>query len=203
MSRNVPIYIVDDDLEVCRSLALLLRSEGFSTSPYVSAEQLLDEIGTADVGVVISDVCMPRIDGLAFLAALRKMGRADPIIFITGHADVPMAVKALKQGAFHFLEKPFSKNDMVSAVDEAVASVANLLDQAPSEEPDVISRLSKREHQVLAALMDGATNKRIAGELGISPRTVEIHRANLMEKTGAGTLSKLIRIAIDAGFRPA
>jgi two-component system response regulator FixJ len=203
MSRNVPIYIVDDDLEVCRSLALLLRSEGFSTSPYVSAEQLLDEIGTADVGVVISDVCMPRIDGLAFLAALRKMGRADPIIFITGHADVPMAVKALKQGAFHFLEKPFSKNDMVSAVDEAVSSVVNLLDQAPREEPDVISRLSKREHQVLAALMDGATNKRIAGELGISPRTVEIHRANLMEKTGAGTLSKLIRIAIDAGFRPA
>jgi two-component system response regulator FixJ len=203
MSRNVPIYIVDDDLEVCRSLALLLRSEGFTTSPYVSAEQLLDEIAAAAVGVVISDVCMPRIDGLAFLAALRKMGRADPIIFITGHADVPMAVKALKQGAFHFLEKPFSKNDMVSAVDEAVASVANLLDQAPSEEPDVISRLSKREHQVLAALMDGATNKRIAGELGISPRTVEIHRANLMEKTGAGTLSKLIRIAIDAGFRPA
>jgi len=203
MSRSVPIYIVDDDLEVCRSLALLLRSEGFSTSPYVSAEQLLDEIADADVGVVISDVCMPGIDGLAFLAALRKMGRADPIIFITGHADVPMAVKALKQGAFHFLEKPFSKNDMVSAVDEAVASVANLLDQAPREEPDVISRLSKREHQVLAALMDGATNKRIAGELGISPRTVEIHRANLMEKTGAGTLSKLIRIAIDAGFRPA
>jgi two-component system response regulator FixJ len=114
-----------------------------------------------------------------------------------------MAVKALKQGAFHFLEKPFSKNDMVSAVDEAVSSVVNLLDQAPREEPDVISRLSKREHQVLAALMDGATNKRIAGELGISPRTVEIHRANLMEKTGAGTLSKLIRIAIDAGFRPA
>lgn len=203
MSRNVPIYIVDDDLEVCRSLALLLRSEGFTTSPYVSAEQLLDEVAAADVGVVISDVCMPRIDGLAFLAALRKMGRADPIIFITGHADVPMAVKALKQGAFHFLEKPFSKNDMVSAVDEAVASVANLVDQAPREEPDVISRLSKREHQVLAALMDGATNKRIAGELGISPRTVEIHRANLMEKTGAGTLSKLIRIAIDAGFRPA
>jgi two-component system response regulator FixJ len=197
MSREVPVYIVDDDAAVCRSLALLLKGEGFFAKSYLSAAGLLRESIALPAGVIVADVRMPQIDGLALLDLLRGAGRYDPVVFISGHADVPIAVRAIKHGACDFIVKPFLAAEILSAVIDAASSLERSDGPPPSFSPVMPETLTKREREVLSALLEGATNKQIAQKLGLSPRTVEIHRAHVMKKTGARSFSQLVRMGLE------
>lgn len=187
------IYIIDDDPDVCRSLMLLLSAEGFEPRTFPTAESFLDTVPTLPRGIVITDVRMPGMGGIELIPALAEMERRDAVIVMTGHADVPLAVKALKAGAAHFIEKPFTTETIVSAIEDCAASTE------PETGP-LLALLTRREREVFGYLVDGATNKRIALELGISPRTVEIYRAKLMEKMQVNSLSRLVRLGVEAGL---
>jgi two-component system response regulator FixJ len=176
---------------------MLLTAEGFWVEYFVSAEQFLCELSKLRQGVIISDVCMPGMNGIEFLKELEIKARQDPLIVITGNADVPMAVKAFKSGAFDFIEKPFDATRLT----EALAAAFGRCETPCNDELRLrIASLSKREREVFEGLIDGATNKRIAINLGISPRTVEIYRGKLMEKMDANSLSKLVRMGVEAGL---
>ncbi|URW75575.1 response regulator [Sphingomonas donggukensis] len=186
-------YIIDDDAEVCRSLAMLLAAEGFDARTFASAESFIDSLPALVPGIILTDVRMPGMTGIELLAALPAHDRTDPVVVMTGHADVPLAVQALKGGAADFIEKPFVADAIVSAIRHCAAA-----DQ--SEARRMLASLTKRELEVFVYLVDGATNKRIALELGISPRTVEIYRAKVMEKMQASSLSRLVRLGVEAGL---
>lgn len=195
MSGRRRIHIVDDDEDVLGALALLLRTEGFAVETYLSAEAFLAAGVGDDGGCVVTDVRMAGMSGMDLLAAMRERGLALPTIVITGHADIPMAVSAMKRGAADLLEKPVRPEDFVAAIRQAVGAA-----QAGSPPPPhaKFSALSKREKQVLAELLLGHPNKIIGFRLGISQRTVEIHRANVMRKTGAGSLAELVKMSLSA-----
>lgn len=192
-NARIITYIIDDDADVCRSLAMLLVAEGFDARTFTTAEAFLDTVPVLPPGIIVTDVRMPGMSGVELIAALSQHERSDPVIVITGHADVPLAVQALKAGAVDFIEKPFVADVILSAVRMCATS-----DQAEARR--LLASLTKREMEVFGYLVDGATNKRIALDLGISPRTVEIYRANVMEKMGAASLSRLVRLGVDAGI---
>jgi two-component system response regulator FixJ len=201
MTANGVVHIVDDDDAVRQSLAFLLSSAGLPVRLYDSASAFLAGLSTPQDGCLITDVRMPGMSGIDLLKALREKAYSMPAIVITGHGDVPLAVEAMKAGAVDFIEKPFEEEAILTAVRRA-------LEQGSDENGDEIvvaaklATLSERERQVLEGLVAGHPNKAIAHELGISPRTVEVYRANLMAKMQAKSLSELIRMAILANVRP-
>ena len=199
MSDAQIVHLIDDDDALRDSVQLLLVSEGFSVKTYASAIEFLEALENAPTGCVVTDIRMPGMSGMDLLAHLAARSLALPVIVVTGHADVPLAVRAMKQGAVDLLEKPFRTEDLVSAVRNALASGKG----APANEAQTrealarLATLSVRENEVLDRLIRGQPNKVIAYEMGISPRTVEVHRANVMKKTKAGSVSELVRMFLN------
>ena len=194
MSNSAVVHLIDDDEDVRRALAFLLGTAGLAVRVYESALAFLDKYEKGYTGCVVSDVRMPGIDGLELLRRLVDMGNVMPVIVMTGHADVPLAVEAMKAGAVEFIEKPFADEVLLQAIRLALARPGK---PDPGEAALVRARLaslSERERQVLDGLLVGQPNKVIAFNLGISPRTVEVHRANVMTKMAAASLSELVRM---------
>lgn len=202
MTDNAVVHLVDDDEDVRRALAFLLATAGLEVRVYKSAAALLENFDTAQSGCVVSDVRMPGMDGIQLLRHLRKKGVTLPVIIMTGHADVALAVGAMKAGAVDFIEKPFSDDVLLAAIAAALKQQGNSGQSVSEAVMQVRSRLgtlSEREKQVLEGLLAGLPNKTIAYDLGISPRTVEVHRASVMKKLNATSLSQLVRMALLAG----
>jgi two-component system response regulator FixJ len=201
MPSEAVVHVVDDDMAVRQSLSFLLASDGWPVRLHESASAFLDGVKEAAAGCIITDVRMPGIDGIEFLRRLKLRGFALPVIVMTGHADVPLAVEAMKEGAVDFLEKPFDDELLLAAVRSALERRDKLAhhDAHTAEVRVRIRSLSERERQVLDGLVAGKANKVIAYDLGISPRTVEIYRAHVMTKMQAGSLSELVRMALWAG----
>jgi two-component system response regulator FixJ len=201
MTANSVVHIVDDDDAVRQSLAFLLSSAGLPVRLYDSASAFLAGLSAPQSGCLITDIRMPGMTGIELLNALREKSLTMPAIVITGHGDVPLAVEAMKAGAVDFIEKPFDEEAILNAVKRA-------LEKGSDDNGDGIvvaarlATLSERERQVLDGLVAGHPNKTIARGLGISPRTVEVYRANLMAKMQAKSLSDLIRMAILADVKP-
>ena len=201
MSADPVVHVIDDDEAVRRSLDFLLQSARFKTQTYETALAFLNALPDIPSGCIVTDVKMPEMSGVELLRHLRKINLRMPVIIITGHADVPMAVDAMKSGASDFLEKPFDDEVLLSAVRAALASAENVKERE-NEKAELQRRfatLSKREREVLEGLVAGKPNKTIAYDLGISPRTVEIYRANVMTKMRAISLSELVRMTMIAG----
>jgi two-component system response regulator FixJ len=199
------VHVVDDDDAVRDALRVLLQVSGYEVKTYDSGVRFLEQLTGDESGCVITDVRMPGITGLAMAARLRSLGSRLPIIVITGQADVPMAVEAMKAGAQDFIEKPFDDVVILKAVEAALAGQRRASDICSDDQAHLrqrIDTLSARERQVLNALVAGKANKVTARDLGISPRTVAIYRANVMTKMQAGSLSELVRMAITAGEAP-
>lgn len=202
MAHEAVVHVVDDDVAVRRSLSFLLASDGLPVTIWESADAFLAKAEDVKEGCVVTDVRMPGTDGIEFLGRLRERGLVLPVIVMTGHADVPMAVEAMKRGAVDFIEKPFSDELFLSAVRSALAhrEAASRETARAAEMKERVEQLSERERQVLDKLVAGKLNKVIAFELGISARTIEIYRANVMIKMQARSLSELVRMAVAAGL---
>jgi two-component system, LuxR family, response regulator FixJ len=201
MAEPPLVHVVDDDTAVRDSLRLLLESADLSVRTYDSATAFLAALPNLGVGCVLTDVRMPGLDGLELQRRLAQLGVRMPVIIMTGHGDVPIAVEALKAGAADFLEKPFDDAHLLAAVSSALAA-SRREGEAAAAMADIAARLASltpREREVLDRLVVGQPNKTIAYELGSSPRTVEVHRARVMEKMGARSLPELVRMAIAAG----
>ena len=194
------VHLVDDDEAIRRSVGFLLKTSGFQVRVYESGIEFLKSASSLEPGCVLLDIRMPGMDGLEVLAALRAKGVSLPVIIMTGHGDVSLAVQAMKAGALDFIEKPFEKAILVSAIDHGVERLKrSAADVDGADEAAVkLQALTPREREVLDGLAKGLPNKTIAYDLGISPRTVEIHRANLMTKLGVRSLSEALRIAFAA-----
>jgi two-component system response regulator FixJ len=201
-SDKAIVHVIDDDEAVRQSLAFLLGTAGIDVQTYESAVAFLDVVAKVKLGCVITDVRMPELSGVDLLRRLRELKVGVPVIVITGHGDVPLAVEAMKIGAVDFLEKPFDDELLLASVRSAL----NQLDRdnkRQTERGEIEGRLatlSNRERDVLEGLVAGHANKQIAYDLGISPRTIEIYRANLMTKMQAASLSDLVRMALIAGI---
>jgi two-component system response regulator FixJ len=200
MPADPLVCVVDDDEAVLDSVALLLEVEGLKTRTFASAEALLDAL-PLPAACIISDVRMPGLDGIELLRALDTRRIEVPVIMITGHGDVPMAVRAMQRGAVDFLEKPFDPNMLISIVRKTLER--NASPAAGGPEQDRLASLTPREHDVFAQLLTGRSNKEIGRALEISPRTVEVHRARVMEKMAAGSLAELVRLGLALGIVPA
>jgi two-component system, LuxR family, response regulator FixJ len=196
------IHIIDDEDSVRRSASFMLKTSGFQVQSWESGVAFLKEVRHLDPGCILLDVRMPEMDGLEVQQELHAKGVTMPVIVLTGHGDVGIAVRAMKGGAVDFLEKPFEKTALLAAIDEAFARIEASADaSAKAEEAAVVlAGLSPREREVLDGLAQGLPNKTIAYDLGISARTVEVHRANVMAKLGARSLSDALRIAFAAGL---
>jgi two-component system response regulator FixJ len=207
MAYESTIHVIDDDPAIRDSLSLLLTTEGHEVRTHESAQSFLEAIGEGENGCVVTDVCMPGLSGLDLIETMRKRHISMPIIVITGHADIPLAVQAMKQGAVDFLEKPFDEDALLASIQQVLrcknddaarkAKVQSILSK--------LATLTRRENEVLAGLLKGQSNKVIAHELYISVRTVEVHRAMVMAKMEARSLPELVRIALvvpreDSGF---
>jgi len=202
MTAAASVFVVDDDDAVRDSVAALLEAKGYAVATYASAEEFLDAYRPERFGCALFDVRMPGIDGVTLLERLKATGATLPVIMVTGHADVPLAVRAMKAGASDFVEKPYTNQGLLDAVGRALESArqSSFGDVVPTESAARIAALTPRERDVLEGLLAGRPNKIVAHELDISPRTVEIHRANLMKKMQAGSLSHLVRMALAAGL---
>jgi len=198
MAADGVVHVIDDDADVRQSLAFLLSTAGFAVRVHDSAVAFLKVLPEVKDGCVVTDVRMPGIDGLELQRRLGELERRMPVIVMTGHGDVPLAVEAMKAGAVDFIEKPFDDEVMLSAIRAALVRQAD--DQKRNARAvaihERIARLSNRERDVLDRLVAGKANKVIAYELGISPRTVEVYRANVMTKMQADSLSELVRMAL-------
>jgi two-component system response regulator FixJ len=191
------IHIVDDDDAVRDSLGFLLESAGYSTQLWPSAEAFLDGMGEEPAACLITDVRMPGLSGLDLVQRLNAQGFAAPVIVMTGHGDIPLAVEAMKAGVVDFLEKPIDDDLLMRALERAPQNTGRGADDPERARMGLrFASLSPRERDVLAGVVAGKANKVIAADLGISPRTVEVYRAGLMTKTGAGSLSELVRMAV-------
>ncbi|MGO9804658.1 MAG: response regulator transcription factor [Steroidobacteraceae bacterium] len=193
------VFIVDDDEGVRNSLRFLLTSVGLATRALGSASEFLDTYKPSQPGCLVLDVRMPGMSGLELQQQLNLRGAVIPVIFITGHGDIPMAVEAMQQGAFDFLQKPFRDQDLIDRIQRAlerdVRNRASLAQHAKVRER--LDSLTPREREVLSLMTRGKPNKVMAAELGVSQRTVEIHRARVMEKSGAASLAQLVRMMMD------
>jgi len=197
--KPASVFVVDDDDAVRNSLRLLLKSVGLPTVAFASAREYLDSWHPAQPGCLVLDVRMPGMSGLELQEELNRRGAIIPVIFISGHGDIPMAVEAIQHGAFDFLQKPFRDQDLIDRVQRALA--ADHANRQSLAQRDVLRQrygsLTPREQEVLVLVTKGKANKVMAGDLDISQRTVEIHRARIMEKMGAQSLAQLVRMAMD------
>jgi two-component system, LuxR family, response regulator FixJ len=196
------VHVIDDDEAVRESMSFLFRTAKIEVTSYSSASTFLDVLPTTNLGCIVTDVRMPGMSGIELLRRLKELGIGVPVIVITGHGDVPLAVEAMKYGAVDFLEKPFDDEVLLQAVRAALRQQAGEA-RRQTERAEIETRLaalSSRERDVLGGLVAGHANKQIAYDLGISPRTVEIYRANLMDKMKAASLSDLVRMALVAGI---
>jgi len=203
MSDKPVIHVIDDDAAMRESLAFLLDVNGFSPRIHESADAFLSETKLDIPNCVISDIRMPGINGIELVRKLKDRGSSCPVILITGHGDVALAVEAMKAGAVDFIEKPFDDVALLGAIRAALDARPSAQDDNSAKKSEAEARLaelSPRERDVLQGLVAGKINKVIAYELSISPRTVEVYRANLMAKTGARSMSELMRIALAAGM---
>lgn len=202
MQHDPTVHIIDDDQAVRDSLAFLLRSVRIPATVHESAATFLATLSVEQNGCIITDIRMPDISGIDLLRRVKDLRIQMPVIVITGHGDVPLAVEAMKLGAFDFLEKPFDDEALVAAVRLALnrSEQAEKASAGRTELDKRLASLSSREREVLDGLIAGHANKVIASDLAISPRTVEIYRANVMTKMQAGSLSELVRMAIAAGL---
>ena len=201
MSARGNVYVIDDDDAMRDSLDFMLGSAEFHVSLFESAEHFLNAASSVDFGCVVTDVRMPGIDGIELLKRLKASRSALPVVIMTGHGDVPLAVEAMKLGAVDFLEKPFEDDRLIGMIDAALRQ-AETSAQNEAATLDIAARvasLSPRERQVMDGLIAGLPNKLIAREYDISPRTIEVYRANVMTKMQAGSLSELVRLAMRAG----
>lgn len=202
MPSEIPtVHVIDDDEAARHSLAFLLGTAKIDVKTYESATAFLAVASNVKSGCIITDVRMPEISGIDLLRRLKELKIGVPVIVVTGHGDVPLAVEAMKIGAAEFLEKPFDDEVLLNAVRSAL-NKQNTDSKREAERADIDNRLaalSNRERDVLQGLVSGLANKQIAFNLGISPRTVEIYRANLMTKMQASSLSDLVRMALLAG----
>jgi two-component system, LuxR family, response regulator FixJ len=201
MPSSNTVHIIDDDEALRDSLTFLLRTVRLDVLSYPSAAAFLEALPDANLSCVITDVRMPGMSGIDLLRNLRERKISVPVIVITGHGDIPLAVEAMKIGAIDFLEKPFDDEVLIASVKAALRQKEGEA-RRHGERAEIESRLaalSNRERDVLGGLVAGRANKQIAYDLGISPRTVEIYRANLMSKMQAGSLSDLVRMALIAG----
>ena len=194
------VHLVDDDEAIRRSVGFMLKTSGFRVRAYESGGDLMKAASNLEPGCVLLDIRMPGMDGLEVQAALREKGVALPVIIMTGHGDVSLAVQAMKAGAIDFIEKPFKKATLLSAIEQGEQSLKRSGGnrQSAAEAAVRLNALTAREREVLDGLAKGLPNKSIAFDLGISPRTVEIHRANLMNKLGVQSLSEALRLAFAA-----
>ena len=198
------VYIVDDDAAVRDSMAQLLGMHGYETRQFADAADYLDEAEKLPKGCLLLDIRMPGMSGMELQDELKKRGRDEPIVFVTGHGDIGLAVKAMKAGATDFLQKPCDEDELVEAVKGALAGKRQ---RQPAGEIDekaaaALARLTDREREILGYVSKGLTSKAIAQRLGISVRTVDIHRANIMNKTGTRNVVELVRLALAGGFEP-
>jgi two-component system response regulator FixJ len=205
MVSNAVVHVIDDDESVRHALAFLLATSGIPVRVHESGDAFLATIDGLQPGCILTDIRMPGTDGLALQRKLLERGVKLPVIVMTGHGDVPMAVEAMKAGAVDFIEKPFDDAVLLKAIQSALDrySEQGRRDSEAAQITAKVNGLSVRERQVLDGLIAGRANKTIAYDLDISPRTVEIHRANVMTKMGAGSLSELVRMALMAGLIPA
>jgi two-component system, LuxR family, response regulator FixJ len=203
-STEATVFIVDDDEAVRDSLGLLLRSVGYRARCYGSAKDFLKAFDPRDYGCLVLDIRMPGMTGLELQKHLAEIGCNIPIVFITGHGDIPMAVEAVRQGAVDFLQKPFQDQELVDRINDAMKQAAQQR-EGELERLEILDRiesLTAREKQVMGQVVLGKANKVIAGDLGVSQRTVEIHRARVMEKMQANSLAHLVRMVMVAENQP-
>jgi len=195
------VFIVDDDPSVRKSLTRVMVSAGYAVEAFASAREFLERERLAGPGCLILDVRMPGLSGLDLQEALAGKGHRIPIVFITGHGDISMSVKAMKSGAADFLTKPYDVEQLLAAVDRAVTKDVKALGEEgrTAEILERIGQLTPREMEVFALVVTGMLNKQIAGELGIGEKTVKVHRARVMEKMQAGSVAELVRLADRAG----
>jgi two-component system response regulator FixJ len=194
------VHLVDDDEAIRRSVGFMLKTSGFHVRTYQSGVELLKAAGNLEPGSILLDIRMPGMDGLEVQAALRDKGITLPVIIMTGHGDVTLAVQAMKAGALDFIEKPFEKVVLLSALEHGIDRLKRSAENVERADEAAVrlQALTPRERDVLDGLAKGLPNKTIAYDLGISPRTVEIHRANLMSKLEVKSLSEALRIAFAA-----
>jgi FixJ family two-component response regulator len=200
--KSPTVFVVDDDAAVRKALARLLASAGYRTETFASAEELLARSDFETVGCILVDVQMPGLNGLELQHALRAVDRQSPIVFITGHGDIPMSVRAMKAGAVDFITKPFEDNELLKAVTLAV----NKSQAEQNERIEIagirrrLSTLTPREHEVLGHVLGGQLNKQAAADLGVAEKTIKVHRARIMKKMGAGSLAELVKMAARIGY---
>ena len=202
MSDSKLIHIVDDEESIRRSAGFMLKTSGYAVETWNSGVEFLKDVRRAEMGCILLDVRMPDMDGLGVQRALAERGVIMPVVVMTGHGDISIAVEAMKAGAVDFLEKPFEKATLIEAVEAAFARIG-AADSASARAADaevLLAALTPRERDVLEGLARGLPNKTIAYDLDISPRTVEVHRANLMAKLSVRSLSEALRIAFAAGL---
>jgi two-component system, LuxR family, response regulator FixJ len=198
------VHVIDDEEAVRRAIAILLRSASLAVQTHPSGLAFLDALPNLGAGCVLSDVRMPGLNGLELLRRLRDRSIRWPVIIMTAHGDIPTAVRALKAGAVDFIEKPFDDNDLLAVIEAAFATAEpeslGRSRMAANQAAERVAALSRREREVLELLVAGGTNKGIARDLGLSPRTVEVHRARLMERLGVGSFAEVVRLAVQAGL---
>jgi FixJ family two-component response regulator len=198
--KPATVFVVDDDEAVRTSLRLLLKSVGLPVETFASAQEFLDQFDPSRAGCLVLDIRMPGMSGLELQQHLNDRHSIMPIVFITGHGDVPMAVEAMQAGAVDFIQKPFRDQDLIDRINRALEKDREM--RSELRERDEIrrrmSQLTPREREVLELVTQGKANKVIAGDLNVSQRTVEIHRARVMEKMGANSLAHLVRMVIEA-----
>jgi len=201
MAHRGKVYVIDDDEAMRDSLGFLLAAADFQVSLFKTALDFLEALPTLDFGCVVSDVRMPDIDGIELLKRLKAGGSLFPVVIMTGHGDVPLAVEAMKLGAMDFLEKPFEDDRLIGMIEAALrrAEPGVKNEAATLEIQSRIASLSPRERQVMDGLVAGLSNKLIAREYDISPRTIEVYRANVMTKMQAASLSELVQLAMRGG----
>jgi len=201
MAHRGKVFVIDDDEAMRDSLEFLLGSANFDVTLFELAQHFLDALPGVEFGCVVSDVRMPGIDGIELLKRLKASRSTIPVLIMTGHGDVPLAVEAMKLGAVDFLEKPFEDDRLIGMIDIALKqALSGVRSEAVTVEIAArIAGLSPRERQVMEGLIAGLSNKLIAREYDISPRTIEVYRANVMTKMQAGSLSELVRLAMRAG----
>lgn len=201
MARTA-VYIVDDDAAVRDSMAQLLGMHGYETRQFADAADYLDEAEKLPSGCLLLDIRMPGMNGMELQEELKKRGRDEPVVFVTGHGDIGLAVKAMKAGATDFLQKPCDEHELIDAVRHALSGKREPRPAGDIDEKaaSALSRLTDREREILSYVSKGLTSKAIAQRLGISVRTVDIHRANIMNKTGTRNVVELVRLALAGGF---